>query len=171
MERKTSSVCEEATFSGIFREYADTLHHYLFYKTGNQGLSQDLVQEAFSRLWKNCRSVVVATAKGYVFKTANNLLLNEYEHQKVRLRFEQAPHRERDHEDPAYVLEEKELREKLEQAIADLPEKQREVFLLSRIDKMTYQQIADSLGISRQAVEKRMYKALDKLRKVSSRIK
>lgn len=171
MEQKTPSVCEESAFSGIFREYAETLHHYLFYKTGDHGLSQDLVQEAFSRLWKNCQTVLFSTAKGYVFKTANNLLLNEYEHQKVRLRFEQVPRSGLENENPEYLLEEKELRQRLEAAIAALPEKQRLVFLLSRIDKKTYQEIADLLEISRQAVEKRMYNALDSLRKVSAKIK
>ena len=52
--------------------------------------------------------------------------------------------------------------------IADLPEKQRVVFLLSRIDKKTYKEIAEIVGISKQAVEKRMYNALDTLREVVS---
>ena len=65
----------------------------------------------------------------------------------------------------------KELKEELENAIADLPEKQRVVFLLSRIDKKTYKEIAEMLGISKKAVEKRMYNALDTLRQVSKKIR
>lgn len=166
MSDNTPSVCEEATFSSIFREYATSLHNYLFYKTGNESLAQDLTQEAFARLWKNCAKVIYQTAKGYVFKTANNLLLNEYEHQKVVMKFQQQVPSSTTKEDPAFVLEEQQLKEALEQAIATLPEKQRVVFLLSRIEKKTYQEIADMLGISRQAVEKRIYKALDTLRQV-----
>ena len=45
-------------------------------------------------------------------------------------------------------------------AISDLPEKQKEVFLLSRIEKMKYREIAEMLGISVKAVEKRMHLAL-----------
>jgi RNA polymerase sigma-70 factor (ECF subfamily) len=45
-----------------------------------------------------------------------------------------------------------------------LPEKQRLVFLLSRIEKMTYKEIAELLDISVKAVEKRMHKALVSLR-------
>ena len=105
-------------------------------------------------------------AKGYVFKTAKNLLTNVYKHQQVVLAFERIPKSEGHQESPAYLLEEKELKAQLEAAIAALPEKQRIVFLMSRIDKQTYKEIAISLGISKQAVEKRMYKALDALRKV-----
>lgn len=171
MEPNPPSVCEEATFAKIFREYAQTLHNYLFYKSGNETLAQDLTQEAFARLWKNCAKVVIHTAKGYVFKIANNLLLNEYEHQKVVLKFQQHKSTYQTEEHPGFLLEEQELKQALEAAIAALPEKQRVVFLMSRIEKMTYQEIADTLEISRQAVEKRIYKALDALREVVSGLK
>ncbi len=171
MGSKTESVCEASTFTSIFKDYAKSLHNYLYYKTGNYTLSADLTQEAFTKLWQNCASVAVATAKGYVFKTANNLLINEYKHQKVVLKFEQKPHMDRSHESPEFLLEEKELKIELESAIAALPEKQRVVFLMSRIDKKTYNEIAEILDISRQAVEKRMYKALDELRKITKKIR
>lgn len=159
------SLCEENTFTKIFKEYVTSLHNYLYYKTGNAPLSKDLAQEAFSKLWQNCAKVTLAGAKGYVFKTANNLLINNYNHQKVVLRHAALPHSGTDIEDPEFVLREKEFKARLEQAIADLPEKQRTVFLLSRIDKKTYKEIAEIIGISRQGVEKRMYAALDRLRK------
>ena len=68
-------------------------------------------------------------------------------------------------------MEEKELHAQIEAAISELPEKQRVVFLLSRIDKKTYKEIAEIIGISKQAVEKRIYNALDTLRKVSKSIR
>ena len=167
----STSVCEESIFTKIFKEYAKSLHNYLFYKTGNHDLSEDLTQEAFTKLWKNCASVISTSAKGYVFKTANNLLINNYNHQKVVLKFENLPHTDRSNESPEYLLEEKEFKAKLESAIATLPEKQRVVFLMSRIDKKTYKEIGDTIGISKKAVEKRMYKALNTLRQISKNIK
>ena len=165
------SICEEKIYTSIFREYSDTLHNYLYYKTGNRDLAYDLTQEAFTRLWQNCAKVLFNSAKGYVFKTANNLLLNEYDHQKVVLRHQQKPTTSHTNENPEYILEEKELKAELEAAIAALPEKQRVVFLMSRIDKKKYREIAEALGISKQAVEKRMYNALGTLRKVSKGIR
>jgi len=49
--------------------------------------------------------------------------------------------------------------------IENLPEKEREVFLLSRIDKMKYKEIAEFLDISIKTVEKRMTNALVDVRK------
>ena len=50
-------------------------------------------------------------------------------------------------------------------ALKNLPEKQRIVFLMSRMDEMKYNEIADNLGLSIKAVEKRMKLALEYLRK------
>jgi len=58
----------------------------------------------------------------------------------------------------------KELKSKIDAAISELPEKCREVFLLSRNENMKYQQIADTLQISVKTVEAQMSKALAHLR-------
>jgi len=71
---------------------------------------------------------------------------------------------DRTNESPEFLLEEKEFMARLEKVIADLPEKQREVFLLSRIDKKKYSEISEILDISVKAVEKRMSQALITLR-------
>lgn len=171
MERDSDSLCEEKNYTAVLKEYSKTLYNYLYYKTGNLGMAKDLTQEAFTKLWINCKSVIPKTARGYVFTIANNLLINEYKHQKVVLKFQSKPSSDRDYESPAFLLEEKELKTELELAINDLPEKQRVVFLLSRIDKKTYKEIAEMLGISKQAVEKRIYKALDSLRLIAKNIR
>lgn len=166
-----NNLCEESIYTAIFKEYATTLHNYLYYKTGNSTLAKDLTQEAFTKLWQNCKAVLAENAKGYVFKIANNLMINEYKHKKVVLQHQSIPTTDRSNENPQYLLEEKELKARIEAAIDALPEKQRVVFLLSRIEKKTYKEIAKMLGISKQAVEKRMYNALDALRLVSAKIR
>ena len=74
------------------------------------------------------------------------------------------------HESPEFIALEKEYMEKLKAAIASLPERQREVFLLSRIDKKTYKEIAELSGVSVKAIEKLMHKALGTLRKTLGNI-
>ena len=71
---------------------------------------------------------------------------------------------------PDFYLEYHELSEKLKDAIAQLPDGQREVFLMHRFDDKSYAQIADELEVSIKAVEKRMHKALQFLRKVHAKI-
>jgi RNA polymerase sigma-70 factor (ECF subfamily) len=64
---------------------------------------------------------------------------------------------------PEFELELKEFDFRLQKAISDLNEKNRVVFLMNRIDGMTYMEIAENIGITIKAVEKRMKKALDSL--------
>lgn len=164
-------LCKENVFSSIFNDYSETLFNYLYYKCGKADQAQDLVQEAFLKLWQKCAEVKLETAKGFVFKVANNKLLNAVAHEKVKLKFINQDHKSINQQDPSFLLEEKEHLNAINNAISNLPEKQRVAFLLSRIDKKTYKEIAEILGISRQAVEKRIYSALDTLRKVNKYIK
>ena len=61
-------------------------------------------------------------------------------------------------------MEEKEYMEKLKNSIENLSEEQRTAFLLNRIEGKRHQEIAEMLGISRKAVEKRIYTALRKIK-------
>jgi RNA polymerase sigma-70 factor (ECF subfamily) len=153
-------------------EHAEQLRNFLYYKCGDLSRAEDLTQEAFVRLWDNCSKVKVGKAKSFLFTVANNLFLNEAKHQKVVLKFQrhQSSLPTASAESPQFLMEEKEFGQRLEQAISSLSEGQREVFLMNRIDKKTYKEIAETLGISVKAVEKRIHKALLQLRKLISGI-
>ena len=59
-----------------------------------------------------------------------------------------------------------EFQQQLEATLAELPDGAREVFLLNRIDGLKYREIAELLGISQKAVEKRMHRALVSMREL-----
>ncbi len=157
--------CEENAFRELFTAHARHVRNFLFYKGATSGEAEDLAQEAFLRLWRDCSKVPFDKAKGFLFTVAGNLFLDEKKHGQVVLRFQrQAPGNESDAENPHYLLEASELQDRLEKALARLPDGQRTVFLMNRMDKMTYPEIAESLDLSVKAVEKRMSKALAELR-------
>jgi len=133
-------------------------------------LAEDLTQDAFMILWTKRDTIDPEKVKSYLFTIANNLFLNNVKHQKVVLRFNQQPVNTVSRETPQYMMESEEFKASLERAIAELPEKNRIVFLMNRIDKMTYKDIAERLGLSVKAVEKRMTKALQRLREINPRI-
>lgn len=163
-------VCKEKVFKSIFYNYAEGMRNFLYYQSGNLAQAEDLVQEAFAKLWENCKKVPHEKAKSYLYTILRNKFLNEKAHEKVILKFEQRGHSERDGLTPEYLLEMEEFRNQLMQAIGNLPEKQRQVFLMSRMDKKKYAEIAEALGISVKAVEKRMHKALAALKKVHKKV-
>tara|TARA_R110002012_G_scaffold263456_2_gene446587 strand:+ start:271568 stop:271975 length:408 start_codon:yes stop_codon:yes gene_type:complete len=132
--------------------------------------AEDLTQDAFIKLWKNCKKVLYEKAKGFLFAVAKNKFYNQTAHKKVVLEYAKLPHNKSDIETPHYKLEENEFMDKLQHAIQQLPDGQREAFLLNRVDKKTYAEISIMLDISQTAVEKRMQKALIKMRKIIKNI-
>ncbi len=166
----TKSVCQEETFKSIFSEHAEALVNFIFYKSGNYAEAEDLMQDAFSKLWEQCRKVPFEKAKSFLFTVANNAFLNVVKHKKIVLKFEQKGHSQLSQVSPQYLMEEAEFKEKLERAISALPDNQRTIFLMNRIDKMKYREIAEKLGISIKTVEKRMGKTLIELRKISKNL-
>lgn len=155
------SVCEQKNFEEIFNKHSQTLRNYMYYKCGNTQQAEDIVQESYIKLWDNCSKIIFEKAKSFLYTVANNRFFNEIAHKKVVLEHQKRNvSKDSTNETPQFILEEEEFYQKLKKVIADLPEKQREVFLLSRIDKKKYAEISEIVGISVKAVEKRMSKAL-----------
>ena len=159
-----SNVCEEQIFSSIFKTNAKTIFNYIYYKFGNEEKANDAVQEAFVKLWENCAKVSPEKAKSYLYTVANNLYLNVIKAEKVRLKHADKHSNSISNETPEFVLEEKQFKEKLDDALNSLPQNQRTTFLLNRIDGKKYAEIAEMEGVSIKAIEKRMHLALKSLR-------
>lgn len=158
------NICEETLFSAIFNKHAENLHNFLYYKFGEAFNPQDKVQEAFVKLWENCHKILPSKAKSYLFTVANNMMLNEAAHQKVKLKYQKLKPKSHTNEDPEFLMQENQYMQKLQTAIAKLTEAQRTAFLMNRIEGKRHKEIAEILGISTKAVEKRIYSALNKLR-------
>ena len=159
------NTCSESVFKALFEKHSENLHDFLYYKFGEQFNPADKVQEAFVKLWENCKKVTPDKARSYLFTVANNLMLNEANHRKVVLKYTQLPQRTHTEESPHYVLEEKEYMDRLQAALAKLTEAQRVAFLLNRVEGKKHKEIAALLNISTKAVEKRIYGALKVLKK------
>lgn len=169
-KKESTSICNEQTFSEVYLHQADKLFHFIYYKSGDSGLAEDVVQDTFVKLWQNCSKVKLENAAFFLFRVAKNIFLNKMGRKKVALKFQSQLKEETEKGDPEFILQKKEFQSSLENAINQLTEAQREVFLLNRIDGLKYREIAELLGISQKAVEKRMHKALKELRKLNDRI-
>jgi RNA polymerase sigma-70 factor (ECF subfamily) len=151
-----NSVCEEKTFQSLYNHHIKEVRNFLYYKCGDYDLSDDLAQESYIKMWENCATVIFESAKGFLFTVANRLFLNKVRRDKVELSFIKTRTSNHNNENPEFLMEENEFKTKLEAAISALPEKQRAVFLMNRIDNMSYKEIAATLEISVKAVEKRI---------------
>lgn len=157
--------CKETVFSKLHKAYAKDLHDFIYYKYGEQHNPKDKVQQAFLKLWENCKDIKPEKAKSFLFSVANNTTLNVIKHKKVVLKYElKTPKNQSDNQDPQFLMEEREYMDKYQKALSKLTEEKRVAFLLNRVEGKKHKEIAEMLGISRKAVEKRIYTALKQLR-------
>ena len=162
-----TSLCSEIIFKAIFESHYKLLRNYLLYRFKDFERAEDAAQNAFVILWENCGKLKPEQAKSFLFTTAIRQSLNVIKHDKVVSDFQLQYKPKSTHvESPEFIIVSDELRIQLENAIQNLPEKQRVVFMLNRFENQTYREIADAMDLSVKAVEKRMHLALLSLRDV-----
>lgn len=161
---------KEQKFKILYDEWAQPLFRFIYFKSKDKQLSQDIVQDAFVKFWDKINTISAGKEKSYLFMIAKNLFLNTVEHKKVIHKHQESNAYKNETTTPHYDLEVSEFKIRLERAIAALPDKQREVFLMHRIEGYKYKEISQILDLTQKAVEKRMSQALKELRKVCDKI-
>jgi RNA polymerase sigma-70 factor, ECF subfamily len=149
----------EELFKGLFKPLCGFAIKY----TGDLDTSKNLVHEVFIQLWEKFDSLPPDTNyKSYCYTAVRNRCLNHIRDTKKFVSIENVQeHRVRELNTP---MEAAELGDKIEAAIASLPEKCRQVFELSRIEGLKYGEIAAKMNISVKTVEAQMSKALGIMR-------
>ncbi len=158
------NVCKEQMFSKIYNKYSKDLYNFLYYKYGESLGPNDKMQDAFIKLLDNCKNVTPSKAKGFLFSVAKNMMLNEIKHQKVVLRHREVKPKDYTNETPEFIIEQKQFLKKYEMALSKLTEDQRVAFLLNKVEGKKHAEIAEMLGVTRKAVENRIYTAYNKLK-------
>ncbi len=153
-------------FKEIFDSHFDMVRNYVYYRSGDTELATDIAQETFLRIWEKQLEPERDKTKALLFKIAGDLFVSAYRRQKTAMDFRMNLKADAVFETPEEQIKFKELKNNYEKALQRLPDKQRVVFLMSRMDGMKYHEIADALSLSVKAVEKRMKNALDHLRTV-----
>ena len=162
---KSDNVCEERVFNQVFSDNSEDLFNFLYFKYQDEDEAKDLVQEAFGKLWDNCKKVTFEKARGFIFVSANNLMKNILSKKNTAKKHQPFLNvDESSVENPQYLMEASEFEGKLNRALQALPEEQRVTLLLKRIEGKKQKEIAEMLGVSEKAVEKRLYKAMNTLR-------
>lgn len=159
-------------FECLFREHYEALCRFALGYVDQLPEAEDLVQDVFFDLWEKRRTLDVEySLRAYLYGMTRHHALKHLRRRRVRAKwtvqgeFREAsattakPGRTDD------ALQHKELEEAAEQAVAALPQRRRQIFVLSRRHGLTYPEIAEALGISVNTVETQIRRALKFLRK------
>lgn len=156
---------DEKAFDTFFLKYYPMLCAYARQYVAVED-AQEVVQDVMVWFWENrVMQVFDTSVSSYLFKSVKNrcftlISRNEMKQQVSNMLFETGSSL---YEDPDYYIAE-ELSQKIEAAVAALPQSYREVFEMNRFQHMTYQQIADQINLSPKTVDYRIQQSLKLLR-------
>jgi RNA polymerase sigma-70 factor (ECF subfamily) len=158
---------DQAAFAEIYQRHWDLLYFHALKLLKNGDDAKDVLQEVFTTLWNNAASIAIHTdLKGYLFTAVRNRVLNLIRDNKVYERYLQlfAHYLDKHRVDTVEKIQEEELVAAIEQIIASLPPKMRQVFELSRNEQLSHRQIAQYLQISEGTVKRQISNALQHFR-------
>ena len=151
-------------FKNLFELHFGLVRNYVFYRSGNREIATDIAQETFVKVWEKQDKIQPEKVKGLLFKIANDLFVSYYRNEKRSYEFFKHYHMDEHSASPEEMMAFEQLKTSYNEALLRMPESQRTVFLMSRVENLKYVEIAEMIGIGVKGVEKRMKKALDFLR-------
>lgn len=158
-------------FEKLFFAYAGDLCAFAAQHLDEEEMAEDIVQEVFCDLWRRHESLSPkGTTKAYLFRAVRNKALDCLDHRRVSRNHRAAIKRDQHLErrgagnEPLRNLQSQELRQRVKQAVENLPERRRMIYCMVRRHGMSYVEVSDSLDIATKTVENQMGRALKTLR-------
>lgn len=171
---RPGEVLDMAAFDRLFGEYRPRFLRFAAGYVADPAEAEDIVMESFVAAWRHRETLTVETFPPYTLTIVKNKCLNRLRGQAVRLRAAETLHshntqvlRTRIATLEACNPEElfsKEARRIVDETLAQMPERTREIFVRSRFRGQSYKEIADEMDITVKSVEFEVSKAMKRLR-------
>lgn len=157
-----------AAIEELYNFYYTRLYHFskIFLKL-DEGID-DILQEVFIKIWQNRKRIKTsATFNAFIFTITRNLLLNELRSRLTNQKIKEKVGKMAIPVEYSFIEQSEfhDLKEKVDKAINELPNRQKEIFTLSRINGYSHKEIAENLNITTKAVEFHIAKAIALLKK------
>ena len=164
-------------FELLFSIYFARLNDFAKNMVKDDTISQDIVLEVFLKVWENRSKIESLNLEAFLFRLVRNSCIDYIKHikvvnnrmQKIEIstKYEELYRIDFVGNEP-YILIEQELKNKIEKTIQSLPDRCREVFILSRIEGFKNKEIAEKLKINIKNVERHLNRAMQSFHKIFS---
>jgi RNA polymerase sigma-70 factor (ECF subfamily) len=153
---------DEDAFTQLYHKYSLPMYINFLRLVKDEALSEEFVQEIFTRIWMKRRSISIEQNFGaYIYRCAQNMVYDFYRKLKrnrsMYLRFKDIATRSYTHIEETLTLKESEAL--LYKVLNRLTSQQRKVYLLCKIHGQTYKQAGSELGISAETVKEHLARA------------
>lgn len=164
---------DQKALETLFSIYFPRLNDFARNVVKDDVISQDIVQDVFVKVWEKKSEIENINFEAFLFKMVRNRCIDYIKHLKVvnnrmqeiqiSSKYEELYRIDFVGNEP-YVLIEQELKLKIEKTIQSLPDRCREVFVLSRMNGLKNKEIAEKLGINIKNVERHLSRAMQSFR-------
>lgn len=145
--------------------YSGNLYRFILKMTKDADRANDIVQEAYMKLWEHLPDVEAAKAKSWLFTTARNAMLNQLKREKKMESIEM-----RQFKEPYANQHQFELKELLDKSLNQLPELQRSIILLRDLEGYDYKEIGEILGLTDSQVKVYLFRGRQKVKEALKHI-
>lgn len=164
---KALSEGNHAVYEQLFDSIYEPLCRYAYSILRNMPDSEDVVQKTFCKLWDQRKTLTIQSSiNSYLYRIVHNDCMNvihqQTNHNEHNLNYYSTINETDD--SVSAQIEVSELQQAIDKALAGLPPQCRRVFEMSRMDQLSYAEIAKQLNISTNTVENHVSKALKLLR-------
>lgn len=159
---------DEKAFEALYRHYFPKLCQFVYRYVHSNHLAEDLVHNVFFSLWRNRENIKqVESLRPYLYRATRNQAFKHINRSKNDLMSDQSLKSIAMKQDwnPDEIMDDNKLEDAVIDAVQQLPDKRRQIYLLHREDGLTYKEIARVLDISIKTVETQMSRSLRFLRK------
>ena len=153
------------TLENIFHQFYSPLCNYASKIVNDDFVAEDIVQSLFIQLHEKNKWNKIANIEGYLLRSVRFKCI-DYLRKVTRAKFVAIDELSDLTVGSPYEITEEDIEPLFHYYAAKLPPKTREVFLLSRVSRLTYKEIADELNISVKTVENQMGRALKKMKEL-----
>lgn len=158
---------DRIAYTEIYHRYSGLLYVFAYNKLRSRDEAKDILQELFTAIWNGRMEMEFKTSlSGYLYTSITNKIIKLIAHQKVQNNYINSIKNslavQTDITD--HLLRENQLRALIEKEVDALPDKMREIFLLSRKANLSHKEIAGQLGIAETTVKKQVSNAVKILR-------
>lgn len=157
---------DKQSYQALFQEFHNVLSNYSNTIVHNYTDAEDVVQDVFIQLWNKRNDIKIETKiKYYLFTAVRNRSIEVLRKRKMHHKYVEA---EKNVKESVTFLgdkvEDMVLKEKLHRSIRQLPPKCQEIFVMNKLNGLTYKEIAENLNLSSKTVENQIARALKLLR-------
>ncbi|WP_455637698.1 RNA polymerase sigma-70 factor [Parabacteroides sp.] len=162
-------IIDAETFKDAYNDYFEIICRFLNYYTRDSQAIEEVVQDVFVTLWEEYEGREVQYIKTFLYNSARNRMLNYLRDKENRMiLLEKWARIELEENEATDCVDREAFSQLLQAAVESLPEKCKEIFILSREEQLSYKEIAQIKDISVKTVENQMGIALKKIREYLS---